>query len=114
MLVVKGVSSPFITNNICVINSQPNIEGLGLFLGADVKEGRGALHTNIRWGCYVRAISGTVIQYRAAERVGRNTGTHRGGSSEGTKRKRAAVKAAAITEHERQRRRRPLHKAGGG
>jgi hypothetical protein len=47
-------------------------------------------------------------------RAGRNTGTHRGGSSEGTKRKRAAAEAAAVTEHERQRRRRPSHEAGGG
>jgi hypothetical protein len=28
--------------------------------------------------------------------VGRNKGTHRGGSSEGTKRKRAAAEAAAV------------------
>ena len=48
------------------------------------------------------------------KRAGRNTGTHRGGSYEGTKRKRAAAEAAAVTEHERQRGRRSLHKAGGG
>jgi hypothetical protein len=46
-------------------------------------------------------------------RAGRNTGTHRGGSSEGTKRKHVAAEAAAVTEHARQRMRRPLHKAGG-
>jgi len=48
------------------------------------------------------------------EGVGRNTGNHRGGSSEGTKRKRAVARAAAVASHEWQRRRRPLHKAGGG
>jgi hypothetical protein len=41
------------------------------------------------------------------KRAGRNTGTHRGGSSEGKKRKRAVAVAAAVAEHEPQRRRRP-------
>ena len=72
-------------------------------------EGHGA------WG---RAAAPSLLAAAGAlwpqERVGRNTGNHRGGSSEGTKRKRAAVRAAAVAEHEWQRRRRPLHKAGGG
>jgi len=44
---------------------------------------------------------------KAGRRTGRTAaraGTHRDGSSEGTKRKRAAAEAAAVTEHERQRR----------
>ena len=60
------LSSPFvfIASDICItlINSQPHIEGLGW--GTEMKEDRGALHTNIRRGCCVRIISSTVIQYR--------------------------------------------------
>jgi hypothetical protein len=65
-------------------------------------------------------ISGTAIQHRqekrAAEKGGPQHGDPQGRSSEaeGTKRKRAAAVAAAFTEHELQRRWRPLHKAGGG
>jgi hypothetical protein len=43
--------------------------GLWLWLGTDIKEGRGALYTNIKRGCYARAISGTVIQYRQEKRA---------------------------------------------
>jgi hypothetical protein len=46
------------------------------------------------------------------KRVGCDTGTHRSGGSEGTKRKQAAARAAAVTERGRQRRQRPSHKVG--
>jgi hypothetical protein len=79
-----------------VKNSQPNIESFGWEL-IYIKEGRGALHTNIKRGCYARAISGTVISIstgkagRRRNTAIRDTGTHRGGSSEGTRGKWAAA-----------------------
>jgi hypothetical protein len=78
-----------------------------------MKEGRGTLHTNTRRGCYAGQLAARQFNIDSKsgpqKRAGRNTGTHTGGSSEGTKKKRAAAKAAAVTEHEWQRRRRPLH-----
>jgi hypothetical protein len=109
------------------------------FLITSKRAGRGILFTSITRGCYSRAISGTVIQYRQEKglqrRAGRNTGTHRGGSSEGTNRKRrqrqrplqntngsggggryikrGAARRAAVTGKGRRRYRRPLQRAGG-
>ena len=50
----------------------------GLWLGADVKEGRGALYTSTIRGCYARAISGTVIQYRQEKRAAEKGGPQHG------------------------------------
>jgi hypothetical protein len=106
MLVVQGrkakESSPFITNDMFVIISQPNTEGFGWALKC---KKRAAGHsTPTQDGA---ALQGQLVvrQFNIGsksgpqKRAGRNTGTHRGGSSEGKKRKRAAAKAAAVAEH---------------
>jgi hypothetical protein len=61
---------------------------------------------------YGDSISTATVKSGPHNRAGHYTGAHGGGRSEGTKRKRAVARAAAVTGRERQRRRRPLHKAG--
>ena len=78
MLVVQGELVKFAIYNTWHVRDKQPTKYRGLWLGADVKEGRGVLYTSTVRGCYARAISGTVIQYRQEKRAAEKGGPQHG------------------------------------